>query len=505
MRLDSLEVNGADSVSFAYDDDSLLTSAGDLAIVREPDTGRLDTVTVGLVTSKWTYTEFGEPESITNRFDGAVIYAESFLYDKRGWITDLTRTQGGATVAETFGYDNRGRLETVSHDGTPVSTYGYDVNSNRTSYDGPFGTVTELDTDYDARDRLRQYGDTDYTYNEAGELTSKSANGQAVTYDYDVFGNLRQVSLPSGTTIDYVIDAAQRRIGKRVDGTLTRGWLYQDGLNPIAELDGAGNVVARFVYATRPNVPDYLIKNGTTYRVVSDHLGSPRLIVDIVTGVIVQELRYDAFGRITLDTNPGFQPFGFAGGLCDPQTGLVRFGARDYDPEMGRWTSVDPIGYGGRSANLYGYARNNPISFLDLRGQKLAHISKPLEQTFTCAIKKAPQEFRDAVRWLVDEPNDWRLIELEESGQHSREYRRRIRLEPGTGSAVDRSNRDVLIDTRDSSCENLVSDVVREITELYAVEELGMSPDNIVALGEASEFADPVVDSAVQAICEELP
>ncbi len=260
-----------------------------------------------------------------------------------------------------------GRLETVSYDGTLVSTYGYDVNSNRTSYDGPFGTVTELDTDYDARDRLRQYGDTDYTYNEAGELTSKSANGQAVTYDTDVFGNLRRVSLPSGTTIDYVIDAAQRRIGKQVDGTLTRGWLYQDGLNPIAELDGTGNVVTRFVYATRPNVPDYLIKNGATYRVVSDHLGSPRLIVDVVTGVIVQELRYDAFGRVTLDTNPGFQPFGFAGGLYDPQTGLIRFGARDYDPEIGRWTTMDPIGFGG-GLNHYSYSNQNPVNYSDPAG-----------------------------------------------------------------------------------------------------------------------------------------
>ena len=41
------------------------------------------------------------------------------------------------------------------------------------------------------------------------------------------------------------------------------------------------------------------------------------------------------------DTNPGFQPFGFAGGLYDPDTGLVRFGARDYDAETGRWTSKE--------------------------------------------------------------------------------------------------------------------------------------------------------------------
>jgi len=53
-----------------------------------------------------------------------------------------------------------------------------------------------------------------------------------------------------------------------------RGFLYGDALNPVAELDGTGAVVARFVYGSRSNVPDYMVKGGTTYRIVSDHLGS---------------------------------------------------------------------------------------------------------------------------------------------------------------------------------------------------------------------------------------
>ncbi|MEP0775949.1 MAG: hypothetical protein HRF46_16555, partial [Acidobacteriota bacterium] len=51
-----------------------------------------------------------------------------------------------------------------------------------------------------------------------------------------------------------------------------------------------------------------------TYRLLHDHLGSPRLVVDIATGEIAQELAYDAWGNVVFDSNPGFQPFSFAGG-----------------------------------------------------------------------------------------------------------------------------------------------------------------------------------------------
>ena len=183
-----------------------------------------------------------------------------------------------------------------------------------------------------------------------------------------MLGNLRTVTLPTGVQIEYLIDAANRRIGKKVDGTLVSGFLWQSQLQPAAELDGNGNVVSEFVYATRANVPDYLVKNGTTYRIFADHLGSVRLVVDAQSGQIAERIDYDAFGRIAFDSNPGFQPFGFAGGLYDPQTGLTRFGARDYDPETGRWNSKDPIGFGGVDSNSYGYSLLDPINLQDLNG-----------------------------------------------------------------------------------------------------------------------------------------
>jgi RHS repeat-associated protein len=92
------------------------------------------------------------------------------------------------------------------------------------------------------------------------------------------------------------------------------------------------------------------------------------LIVNATTGQVVQQLDYDEFGRIVADSNPGIQPFGFGGGLYDRDTGLVRFGARDYDPETGRWTARDPIQFQGGQSNLYAYAGDDPVNGHDSTG-----------------------------------------------------------------------------------------------------------------------------------------
>ncbi len=81
-------------------------------------------------------------------------------------------------------------------------------------------------------------------------------------YQYDELGNLLSVDLPDADSIEYIINGLNRRIGKKVNGALVQGLLYKDNLNPVAELDGAGNVISRFVYASNLNVPDYMIKSG---------------------------------------------------------------------------------------------------------------------------------------------------------------------------------------------------------------------------------------------------
>ena len=118
-------------------------------------------------------------------------------------------------------------------------------------------------------------------------------------YDYDNLGNLISVLLPDGTFIEYLIDDQNRRIGKKVNGEFKKGWIYQDQINPVAELDSLGNISSRFVYGSKGHVPDYMVKDGVTYSLVTDHLGSVRLVVD-AAGNVVQSISYDEFGNVLL-------------------------------------------------------------------------------------------------------------------------------------------------------------------------------------------------------------
>jgi RHS repeat-associated protein len=235
---------------------------------------------------------------------------------------------------------------------------GYDLNGNRTIAPGLIASPL-----YDAQDRLLAYGPYRFTYTPSGalETTTDTSTGGVSRYGSDALGNLLRVDLPDGRRVEYNVDPLNRRVGKKVDGVLVKRWVYSDQLAVAAEIDASGQV-ARFVSG------GYFTKGGATYRLVRDHLTSVRLVVDTSTGAIAQRLEYDEYGRVLVDTNPGFQPLGFGGGLYDPDTGLVRFGARDYDALTGRWLDKDPLGFDGGDANLYAYAQNNPINYVDPYG-----------------------------------------------------------------------------------------------------------------------------------------
>jgi RHS repeat-associated protein len=367
FRVSKIAVNGADSIAFGYDRDNLLTSAGAMTLTRDPQNGRLVRTVLGSDTSTWTYDDStGTVTHYAAKHGAMTLFDVLYTRDSLDRIVALEETVEGVTTVKAFTYDSVGRLDHVRVNGVLTSDYAYDANGNRTSLTTQAGTVTGT---YDDQDRVLTYGDATYDYAANGELKAKVVGTDTTRYTYDPLGNLLNVRMPNGTVIDYIVDALNRRIGKRVNGVVVQRLVFQGGLAPAAEVDATGQVVSRFVYATHANVPDFLIRSGATYRIISDHLGSVRLVVNTATGQVAQSIDYDEFGRIIGDSDPGFQPFGFAGGLSDPASGLVRFGRRDYDPESGRWTSKDPVGVGAAGSNVYSYVGSSPIELVDPIGE----------------------------------------------------------------------------------------------------------------------------------------
>ena len=364
FRVSGVAVGGT-TAARAYDADGLLTGAGSLGMVREPSTGRLSTSSLGAVATSQTYDSYGALATFSASVSGVERYRYELTPDILGRIASKKETIGGEVHTTGYGYDDAGRLSTVQRDGALASSYEYNANGNRTLKVS--GSTTELGS-YDAQDRLLSYAGATYTWRPNGELESRTAGGQTTWCGYDRLGSLRQVALPDGRSIEYLVDGRNRRVGKKVNGALVEGFLYEGQLRPVAWLDGTGAVQATFVYGTRVNVPEYMVTQSGNYRILADHLGSPRLVVDASTGAIAERIDYDEWGQVLQDTNPGFQPFGFAGGLYDRDTGLVRFGARDFDPQTGRWTNKDPLLFGGGDGDVYAYVGNDPIDFFDPSG-----------------------------------------------------------------------------------------------------------------------------------------
>ncbi len=371
MRRETATVEGV-TYALAYDDDGLLLSVGDVDIDRVPATGFPSAVTVDAIETAIDFDATGALEGLSSEYDSTELLSFAYQRDALGRIVSVTETPiaGGPPSARVteYEYDLGGRLETVTVDSVVTHEYAYDDNGNRQSVTTPGGTVMAF---FDAHDRMVEQGDVELEYDVTGELVMR-VDGVAVTqYEHDAFGRLVAVELPDATLIEYDLDARGRRVGRRVDSVLEQAWVYDGQLDPVAELDGDGDVVMRFVYGSMPHVPDLIERGADTYRVVTDHLGSVRLVVNADTGVVAQRLEYGPWGEVLEDTNPGFQPFGFAGGIYDTDTGLVQFGAREYDAGLGRWVSRDPVLFDG-GMNLFAYAANDPVNLADPNGENPA-------------------------------------------------------------------------------------------------------------------------------------
>jgi RHS repeat-associated protein len=199
----------------------------------------------------------------------------------------------------------------------------------------------------------------------------------------------------------YAYDYRGRRISRTIYGApnVTIRYAY-DGDRIIAEYDGSGTLLRKFVYGPGLDEPICLIDAGNGNAAYYYHLDGLGSVVALsnVNKVLVERYAYDVFGRPTIRDPNGVvlaesargNPYLFTGRAYDGESGLYYYRARYYDYATGRFLQADPIRYGD-GLNLYAYVANNPTGSVDpmglsgmwqaYRGEFYANLPKPTKNS----------------------------------------------------------------------------------------------------------------------------
>lgn len=203
--------------------------------------------------------------------------------------------------------------------------------------------------------------------------------GDVTTFSYDYRNRLTGVTRKdSGGTAEmqatYAYDALNRRIGTKVDldgaggGSPVQTWMVYDGDNTYADFNGSGMLTMRYLHG--PAIDELLARTdsgGTSAWYLPDKLGTIRDITN-TSGTVIYHAAYDSFGAKSSESGGGGDRFGFTGRELDSETGNYHVRARIYDPFLGRFVEVDPIGFDAGDANLYRYVGNGPPNRIDPQG-----------------------------------------------------------------------------------------------------------------------------------------
>ncbi|HYH05001.1 MAG TPA: RHS repeat-associated core domain-containing protein, partial [Bacillota bacterium] len=283
-----------------------------------------------------------------NTKTGSDLFNLTYEYDKVGNVKVKRDNLNGA-LTEQYGYDDLDRLTNATSTSYGNKAFRYDMLNN----------IMEKDTRTYQYEATRPYmvandGKYGYTYDANGNQNGRS-DGRVLTWDYD-----NRLTAVSDGGINYY-RADGQRMAKEEDGVTTY-YFFNDYEEEYRA--GTKTKTVKYYFANNQRVAENSSVEGIRYY-HQDHLGSSSALSD-ANATLLLRTNYAPYGETITTQGNASVKYRFTGKEQDG-TGLYYFGARYYDPMMGRFISVDPIGDG---INWYGYCNGNPIKYVDLDGQK---------------------------------------------------------------------------------------------------------------------------------------
>ena len=259
-------------------------------------------------------------------------------------LNSLIQTFVGSSVTFTLGYDNINRI--TSQQVSDSQFMWHPASAGTVSY----GTPNDLN-------QYPSVGGASYSYNNNGCLTSDGT----WTYGYSVEDKLVSAT-KTGVSASFVYDPRMRQVQKQVGSSKTR--YYYSGLQRLADYDGSGNLLDRYVYGA--GLDDVLIKvaSGGTKTYYHQNWQGSVIALTNSSGAVTNRYQYSPFGE---SGSMSGTTHGFTGQRWDDETGLYHYKNRHYAPSIGRFLEADPIGFGD-GLNMYAYVSNDPLNMIDPLG-----------------------------------------------------------------------------------------------------------------------------------------
>jgi RHS repeat-associated protein len=308
----------------------------------------------GGVTSEWEREAMGRPRAQRLAHNGANVGAIGYRWRSAEQLAALIDSQRGPT---TFEHDTRGYLLSATRPDGSVQHRAPDAVGN------VFRSADRADRVYAKGGRLEEAGGARYVHDADGQLVQKVLpDGRTWNYAWDFAGQLTKVTRPDGRTVSFTYDALGRRVRKSFGGAATR--YVWDGDDLVHESPERAELVT-WVFEPGTFAPLAKAEGEKRYGVVTDHLGTPRMMAD-EAGALAWKAEIDIHGAAQNDVALTGCPWRWPGQYEDEETGLYYNRYRYYDPAAGRYISQDPIRMDG-AIHLYAYVRD-PTWWVDRLG-----------------------------------------------------------------------------------------------------------------------------------------